>query len=292
MEKVLKEKATLKHYLLLTKPGIIMGNSLTAIGGFALAAKGFSLPLFAAMLEGLILIIGAACVFNNIIDRETDTKMDRTKNRPLARRLISIQNAAFMGVLLALLGTVILILGTSLLTTVLALLGLFFYVFVYSFLKYQTSYGTLIGSIAGAIPPVVGYTAASSTFDLGALILFVIIAMWQMPHFYAIAIYRQDDYAKASIPVFPQIKGMKKAKIHMVGYLLAFIGANAFLTLSGYTNSLFAVIMSLVGLLWLALSLQGFKAKNDQTWARKMFIFSLIVVMTLSIALPFTTACG
>lgn len=290
MENTLRKPLTLKHYLLLTKPGIILGNVLTTAGGYALAARGhFDLGLFLSMVLGLALIIASACVFNNYIDRNHDAKMNRTKYRALARGIIPHRKALLFGTSLGLLGTLTLALGTNLLTTCVALTGFFFYVIVYSLSKYQTTYGTLIGSIAGAIPPVVGYTAAAHTLDLGAFILFAIIAMWQMPHFFAIAIYRISDYTKASIPVFPRVKGMRKTKVHMIAYLLAFIMATALLTLCGYTTLTFMMIMALVGISWLVLALKGFSAKNDARWARKMFIFSLVVVTTLSVALPFTT---
>jgi protoheme IX farnesyltransferase len=290
MENTLRKPLTLKHYLLLTKPGIILGNALTTAGGYALAARGqLDLGLFLSMVLGLALIIASACVFNNYIDRNHDAKMNRTKYRALARGIISLRKALLFGTGLGLLGTLTLAVGTNPLTTCVALTGFFFYVIVYSLSKYQTTYGTLIGSIAGAIPPVVGYTAVTHTLDLGAFILFAIIAMWQMPHFFAIAIYRISDYTKASIPVFPRVKGMHKTKIHMIAYLLAFIMATALLTLCGYTTLTFMMIMALVGISWLVLALKGFSAKNDARWARKMFIFSLVVVTTLSVALPFTT---
>jgi protoheme IX farnesyltransferase len=290
MENTLRKPLMLKHYLLLTKPGIIMGNALTTAGGYALAARGqFGLGLFLSMVLGLALIIASACVFNNYIDRNHDAKMNRTKYRALARGIIPHRKALLFGTSLGLLGTLTLAVGTNPLTTCVALTGFFFYVIVYSLSKYQTTYGTLIGSIAGAIPPVVGYTAVTHTLDLGAFILFAIIAAWQMPHFFAIAIYRLNDYTKASIPVFPRVKGIHKTKVHMTAYLLVFIMATALLTLCGYTTPTFMVIMALVSLYWLVLALKGFSAKNDARWARKMFIFSLVVVTTLSVALPFTT---
>ena len=293
MEKTVRKPLTIKHYLLLTKPGIILGNVLTTAGGYALAARGhYDLKLFIAMVEGLALIIASACVFNNFIDRNHDAKMARTKFRALARGAIPHRKALLFGTALGLLGTFILLIGTNPLTTSVALTGFFFYVIVYSLSKYQTTYSTLIGSIAGAIPPVVGYTTVTGKLDLGALILFAIIAMWQMPHFFAIAIYRINDYAKASIPVFPRVKGMYRTKVHMTAYLLAFMASTALLTLCGYTTAVFMIIMTLAGLAWLILALKGFKAQNDKRWARKMFVYSLIVVMTLSVAIPFTTVAS
>lgn len=277
----------LKSYLMLTKPGIIFGNAVTAIGGFALASRShFDVPLFFAMLEGLCLIVAAGCVFNNYIDREKDEKMARTKNRALAKGLISPRNALLFGIALGLFGAYLLASFTNLATVSAALLGLLVYVFWYSFAKYRTVHGTLIGSIAGAIPPVVGYCAVTGRLDAAAVILFAIIVLWQMPHFYAIAIYRMQDYAAASIPVLPIVKGLRATKVQMILYIIAFITASAMLTALGYTGNGFLIVASLLGAAWLWLGIKGFKCASDKMWARKMFIFSLVVVMVQSIMIP------
>ncbi len=257
-----------------------MGNTLTAVGGFALAAKGaFDSWLFIAMLEGLAFIIASACVFNNVIDRELDKKMTRTQNRPLPKGVISPKIALVFAFLLGIVGVMILSLYTKLLTLIVALTGLVVYVLIYSFSKYKTSYGTLIGSIAGAVPPIVGYTAASQRIDLAAMILFAMIALWQMPHFHAIAIFRLEDYQKGLIPVLPLKRGMLTTKVQMVFYCLAFMIASLFLAFFDYTGPLYFVIMSFLGLAWLILSIQGLTCKDDKKWARKMFFFSLVIVI-------------
>lgn len=284
MEKIAKLTLTnhLKNFLVLTKPGIIMGNALTAVGGFALAVKGsFDSSLFIAMLEGLAFVIASACVFNNVIDRELDKKMTRTQQRPLPRGAMTPKVALIFATFLGIIGVFILSLYTNLLTLIAALLGLVVYVFIYSFSKYKTSYGTLIGSIAGAVPPVVGYTAVSHQVDLAAIILFLMIALWQMPHFYAIAIFRLQDYEKGSIPVLPIKRGMLTTKVQMVFYCLAFMMASTLLAFFDYAGPLYFVVMSLFGLAWLILSIQGLTCKNDQKWARKMFFFSLVIVIAL-----------
>ena len=291
MEKIAKLTLThhLKNLFLLTKPGIVMGNILTAAGGFALASKSSFNPwLFLAMFEGLAFIIASSCVYNNVIDKELDKKMVRTQNRPLPKGLISPLSALVFATILGFIGIIILSLYTNPLTLMIALMGLAVYVFIYSYSKYKTSQGTLIGSIAGAIPPVVGYTAVSQTFDLAAFILFMMIALWQMPHFYAIAIFRLKDYAKGSIPVLPLKKGILNTKVQMVFYCLAFMLTSTLLTLFDYTGSLYFVVMSLLGFIWLILSIQGLTCKNDQIWARKMFFFSLAIVMLLCILILFS----
>ena len=201
------EKATLpsytwsKTYCLLTKPRIIMGNIITASAGFALASRGsINFLLLLVTFIGLALVIASACVFNNYIDRNADKKMERTKNRPLATGLISPRRAITFALLLGLLGTFLLAFFVNPLTAALALFGFFVYVILYSFSKYYSIHGTLIGSVAGAMPPVIGYCAAANRFDMGALILFAMITIWQMPHFFSIAIYQLKDYAAASYP--------------------------------------------------------------------------------------------
>ncbi len=277
-----------RSYYLLTKPGIIMGNLVTTAGGFALACRShFDILLFLATMLGLGFVIASACVFNNAIDREHDQKMARTKNRPLATGLISVKNAITFAVILGILGAITLGYLTTIAAAATAVFGFVVYVLLYSFAKYHSIHGTLIGSIAGAVPPVVGYCAVTGNFDLGAIIFFGIIALWQMPHFYAIAIYRMDDYIKASIPVLPVIKGVRVTKIQMLIYVVAFIIASCMLTVTGYTGLIYLGVVILCGIAWLALSIQGFKAENDKKWARKMFILSLIIIMALCISIPF-----
>lgn len=278
----------IKTYYMLTKPGIIFGNIVTTAAGFALASKGrIDFLLFFQTLLGLALIIASAGVFNNYIDRAMDAKMDRTKNRALVTGSISTTSALLFGLILSLSGILILGFYTNPLTVFVALTGLFVYLVLYAICKYRTFYGTIVGSIAGAVPPVVGYCAVSNNFDQGAFILFMIIVLWQMPHFFAIAMYRYDDYSAASIPVLPITKGIYATKIHMVLYILAFIGTAVMLTIKGYTGNVYLVVAALLGISWLGLCIYGFTIDNNKAWARQMFIYSLVVIMGLCIAIPF-----
>ncbi len=282
--------ATTKTYWLVTKPGILLGNAITASGGFALASKThFDLWLLLVTLLGLSFIIGSACVFNNYIDRDMDEKMERTKNRVLVLGLIMGRQAMTFAIFLGLCGVFLLALLTNLLTVGIALFGFFVYVVLYSFLKYHSVHATLVGSIAGAVPPVIGYCAVSNHLDLGAILLFTIIAMWQMPHFFAIAIYRLGDYTKASIPVLPLKRGIYVTKVQMMLYLIAFMIASSLLTLFNYTGYAYLVVSALLGSIWLCLCIQGFTCDNDKLWARKMFFFSLITVTLQCFAIPFST---
>lgn len=285
MEKALvAKKIPYKAYFQLTKPGIIGGNAVSAIAGYLLAAqRHFSLGLFLAMLSGLSLIVAAACVGNNYIDIELDGKMERTKGRALVKKVIEPRAAALFGIVLALAGTLLLGAFTPLLTLGLALFGLIFYVAVYSPLKYRTHHGTVIGSLAGAIPPLVGYTSVTGHIDKAALLLFFMVALWQMPHFFAIALYRLEDYRAGAIPVYPLIKGVRATKAQMVIYTLAFAIVSLLLGTLGMTTHLYFISFSLLGGAWTILAMRGFKARSDKRWARFMFLYSLVVILLFTI---------
>jgi len=275
-----------KKHIVLTKPGIILGNIITTAAGFALASRGdIDYFLFVMTLLGLSFVIAASCVFNNLIDRHVDAQMARTKNRGLATGEVSCQSAIILGAVLGLFGAWVLFSYTNLLALLIALAGFVIYVFPYSFGKYRTSYGTLIGSIAGAAPPLVGYCAVTNSFDLGAFLLFLIVVLWQMPHFYAISIYRFHDYHRAGVPVLPVKQGMHMTKTHMVFYAGAFIIAALMLTLLNFTGYIYLGTAAILGLVWLWQCLKGFKCQNDAVWARKVFLFSLVVITGLCLAM-------
>ncbi len=277
-------KDVLGQFIALTKPGIIFGNMISVMGGFFLAAQGeANLPLFFATLVGLGLVIASGCAFNNLIDRDIDAVMERTRNRPLVRGTITPATTVGFATLLGLAGFTML-LGTNLLTAGLAAFGFAIYVGAYSlYFKRHSVYGTLIGSLSGAIPPVVGYCAVTGEFDLGALILLVTFCIWQMPHSYAIAIFRFKDYQAAGIPVLPVAKGVAVAKHHIVGYTVAFILASLTLPAAGYTGMAYFVVMLMMGLYWLKLGLNGYRAEDDVKWARGNFGFSILTVTVLSV---------
>ncbi len=276
--------ATLKDYYLLIKPGIIRGNLVIAIAGFILGSKdGFDFRLFLYLVAGISLVIASACVFNNVIDRNIDKQMERTKKRALASGSIPAINALTYGTALGLGGFTTLYLQTNLLTTLLGLLAFIDYVIFYGITKRRSVHGTLVGSISGAIPPVAGYTAATNRFDLGALLLFLIMVLWQMAHFYAIAMYRIKDYTAAKIPVLPIKRGMITTKKYILAYVAIFTLIAPLLGLFGYAGALYIVGSAALGLYWLWTGLFGIKTKDEELWARKMFLVSLIVILGMSI---------
>lgn len=275
----------IKNYYQLTKPGIIFGNAVSVIAGFFLASKGHhDWQLFLATLFGLSFVVASGCVFNNYIDRDIDQVMERTKNRPLARGAISPRVAIAYATILGLLGISILLVYVNLLSVLVSLVGLFVYVVAYSlWLKRTSWYGTIVGSISGAVPPVVGYLAVSNAIDAGAVILFLILVLWQMPHSFAIAIYRLTDYTKAKIPVLPVKKGIRITKLHMLVYVALFIMATLLLPVFSYVGYAYFFVMTLLGFAWLGLSVKGFWVTDDKLWARNMFVFSILIIVAFCI---------
>ncbi len=277
----------LRDYLLVTKPGIVFGNLVSVMGGFFLASRGH---VDAAMLMstavGISLVIASACVLNNCLDRNLDRMMARTQDRALAQGRISPAAAAFYAAVLGFGGAAILLASDNLLAIAAVLGGFAIYVGVYSpYLKRHSVRAPMIGSLAGAAPPLAGYCAASNSFDTGAVILLSIFSLWQMPHFYAIAIYRLEDYAAAGIPVVTVTRGIAATKRKIIGYILAFIAATLMLTFAGYTGYTYLAAAVSVGLFWLALAWRGYRTRDDRSWARSLFACSILVIFVLSLAM-------
>ncbi|SFN37237.1 protoheme IX farnesyltransferase [Izhakiella capsodis] len=276
----------IKRYLQVTKPGIIFGNLISVIGGFLLASKGsIDYTLFLTTMVGVSLVVASGCVYNNVIDRDIDRKMERTRNRVLVKGLISPKVSLVYATILGIAGFALLYFGANPLAMWLAVIGFVVYVGIYSlYMKRKSVYGTLIGSLSGAAPPVIGYCAVSHEFDAGALILLAIFSLWQMPHSYAIAIFRLKDYQAANIPVLPVVKGISVAKNHITLYILAFMVATLMLTLSGYAGYKYLVVAAAVSVWWLGMALSGYKTANDdRVWARKLFVFSIVAITSLSV---------
>lgn len=276
------------NYYLITKPGIVLGNLLTFAAGFLLGTRGtFDASLFVITFLGLGFIMASACIFNNYIDRERDQKMQRTQQRALVKGSISIRSALIYATVLGVIGFALLYIFTNTLALLTSAAGFIIYVLIYSLWKSRTVYGTAIGSLAGAVPPVVGYAATSGTIDLAAVLLFILLVLWQMPHFFAIALMHLNDYKKAGIPVLPLVHGIQRTKIHMVIYILCFIAVTLLFSILGYTGNVFLVVTGILGLGWLVLSLQGFIDKDDTVWSKQMFQLSLLVIGAICLIMPF-----
>ncbi len=271
----------IKPYLQLTKPGIIRGNLVAAAGGFFLASQGqIDWLLFFAVCLGTTLVVASGCVFNNYIDRDIDSVMQRTCQRELVQKVVPVSCALLWAVLLGISGFAILFYYTSAAAFAFAVLGFVVYVGFYSlYYKRHSIHGTLIGGLSGACPPVIGYCAVSPQFDLGSAILFLTFCIWQIPHSYAIAIYRFDDYKAAAIPVLPIQAGIARARYHIIAYIIAFAIASLALTYLGYAGSWYALAMGLLSLYWLYIAKVSFQKMSAEQWGKQLMLFSIICIM-------------
>jgi len=248
----------IKPYLRLTKPGIIKGNLVAAVGGFFLASQGqIDWFLCLVVCVGTTCVVASGCVFNNYIDRDIDGIMKRT-----------------------LIGFFTLFFFTSDIAFLFAVIGFVIYVGLYSLhYKRKSVHGTLIGGLSGACPPVIGYCAVTEQFDLAAATLFLTFCIWQIPHSYAIAIYRFDDYKSAVIPVLPIKVGIARARYHIMGYIVAFAIASLTLSYLGYAGSWYALGMGLLSLYWLYVAKVGFQKMSTAQWGKQVMLLSIICIM-------------
>lgn len=206
--------------------------------------------------------------------------MKRTCQRELVQKLVPVSHAITLGFASGIIGFATLYFYTSFLAFAFGLLGFIVYVGFYTlYYKRQSVHGTLIGGLSGACPPVIGYCAVTNQFDAGAVILFITFCIWQIPHSYAIAIYRFNDYKAASIPVLPIKEGVDKARTHIMAYIIAFAIAALALSYLGYAGSWYALGVGLVSMYWLYLAKVSFQKMPTEQWGKQLTVFSIVCIM-------------
>lgn len=283
-------KTDFKAYYRLTKPGIIHSNVMTAAAGFLFASPhSIAFGRLLATLVGTGLIIASACVVNNYTDQEIDSKMARTQKRALVQGTISGRNALLFAAVVGLLGSLALILWVNWLTLLIGIAAFIDYVMLYGYTKRHSVHSTLVGTLSGSASIVAGYTGATGHFDIAAFLLFLIMTFWQMPHFYAIGIFRLKDYKAAGLPILPVKRGIRETQTQILVYTAAFMMSIIALTLLGYAGYTFLAIMTALNIVWLYRGLIGFQAADPTAWARMMFGFSLIVLLVMSATLTVAT---
>jgi len=269
----------------------MLANALTAAAGFLLASGWlgyFHAGLFLALFAGSTLVIASACVINNYLDRDIDGKMERTKTRATVTGKVGRNGALTFCIVLGLLGLLILSVWVNWLTVIIIAFGFVDYVWLYGALsKRRSVHGTLVGSVSGAIPILAGYTAVVDKLDAGAVLLFASLFFWQLPEFYSISIYRKREYAAAGIPVISVVKGVRQTKFQIFVYTLLFVFSSVLLGVIGYAGVFYRLIMLALGLYWLWLAGIGVRTapKGDDAWARRMFHFSMIIILAYCVML-------
>ncbi|MAZ70048.1 MAG: protoheme IX farnesyltransferase [Porticoccus sp.] len=282
------EKAVWRDYLELTKPNVVALMILTTVIGMFLSVPGM-VPVNVLILGnlGIALCAGAAAVVNHVVDRQIDTKMARTVNRPVAKGRVEPVQAMVFATVLGLLGMAILLVYINPLTAWLTLASLVGYAGVYTlFLKRATPQNIVIGGLAGAAPPLLGWTAVTGEIHGYALLLVLIIFAWTPPHFWALAIHRKDEYAKADIPMLPVTHGEKYTKLHILLYtlMLLVISVLPFVTgMSGWLYLLGALALGVGFIYWAIVMMVGKKpnAGMDTFKYSIIYLMALFVIMLL-----------
>ncbi|MEC8382334.1 MAG: heme o synthase [Myxococcota bacterium] len=270
-----------KDLIALTKPSLSTLVVITAAGGWFLAPNdsGWEVGFFAVL--GTTITVGAANTFNQYLERDSDQLMARTKTRPLARQRLNPQLALWFGIVLTLIAIPMITLLANPLCGLLAGIALIFYVLIYTPMKRTSSFNTIVGAIPGAMPPLIGWTAATNAIDAGGLLLFALLFIWQIPHSLAITIYRQEEYNNAGIIVFPSVQGLNATRFQMLMYTMSIAALPPLLFLTQVTGWGTLIVGTGLGLWWLYAAWDGYSNEKGAKWARKFFFGSLIYLSGL-----------
>tara|TARA_Y100000389_G_scaffold44500_1_gene39203 strand:+ start:246 stop:1106 length:861 start_codon:yes stop_codon:yes gene_type:complete len=276
----------LKSYYILCKPNVVYMMLITALVGMLLAQE--TVPsisyMFIALL-GIALCSGSAAAINQVIDRSADASMNRTDKRPLPQGDISPIHASIFALVIGFLGALILYIFVNTLTMYLTIASLIGYAFIYTvYLKRATPQNIVIGGLAGAAPPLLGWTSITNSIDAYSLLLVLIIFIWTPPHFWALAIYRKDEYAKESIPMLPVTHGVAFTKLQIVLYtiILFLVSLLPYIVLmSGVIYLISALVLSSVFLYY---SIKLYLGEGDE-YAMKTFTYSIYYIFLIFIAL-------
>jgi protoheme IX farnesyltransferase len=282
----LKLKASWRDYLELTKPRVVALIMLTAIIGTLLATPGLP-PLDALIFGnlGIALAAASAAAINHLLDRRIDARMARTRQRPLPTGHLTPLRALTFALTLGVASMVILVAFVNVLTAVLTFSSLIVYAVVYTvWLKRATPQNIVIGGAAGAAPPVLGWVAVTNHLDAQALLLFLIIFAWTPPHFWALAIARRHDYAKADIPMLPVTHGVEFTRLHVLLYTVILCLVTLLPYMTGMSGLLYLAVALVLNTRFLSQAI-ALKRGSSDGLPMRMFRFSIIYLMWLFLAL-------
>lgn len=278
--------STIKNYYELCKPNVVLMMLITALVGSLLASKTLApLSLIAFAMLGIGLCASSAAVINQIIDRKADANMNRTENRPIPQGEVSVSHASLFAFILGVSGTSILVLYVNILTAALTLASLIGYAFIYTvYLKRATPQNIVIGGLAGAAPPLLGWTAITNSVDPNSLLLVLIIFAWTPPHFWALAIHRKEDYAKENIPMLPVTHGVKFTKLQIILYTIILILVSLLPFIVLMSGIFYLISASILGAIFLYYSSKLYLDENNEN-AFPTFVYSIYYIFLIFAAL-------
>jgi heme o synthase len=279
-------QASWKDYLELCKPKVVALMLLTSLIGMLLAT--YTVPAWDVIILGNLgigLMAGSAAAINHIVDQRIDIHMARTRNRPIAQGKVDTASAVLFAVIIGASGMAILMLWINALTAWLTLASLVGYALVYTmYLKRATPQNIVIGGLAGAAPPLLGWTASTGHIDGNALLLVLIIFAWTPPHFWALAIHRKAEYAGVGIPMLPVTHGDKFTKLHILLYSVILLAISVFPYLTGLSGEIYLVSALLLGARFIQWSIRMIRNSHKHA-AINTFKFSITYLMLLFVAL-------
>lgn len=282
----------LLRYYRVTKPGIIRGNLIHIIAGYLIAFEaGLTANSFIGATLGISIVIASACVANNILDAAIDEKMARTKRRELVAQTISRHTALAYAVALGAVGFAVLTSLTNMTTVLLGVIAYVWYVWIYGYAKRTTWLSTIIGAVPGALPAMAGYTAVTGTIDSMAWVLFAIVFLWQLPHFYGIAVMRRYEYKSANLPIISNTFSYATVRVHVylsVALYIASILAASYLRVF---NVLGIVLLITASVVWPAY-IHSRDVAEEAKWGKALFLSSLVFPILLVIASAITVVVG
>ncbi|MCS7171139.1 MAG: heme o synthase [Aquificaceae bacterium] len=281
VSKAIIYSSVLKDYIALTKPGIVVLVLITTLTGMYFAQRGFPDPLLVLWtLLGTGLASAGSAVLNQFLDKDIDALMERTKTRPLPSGAVSPKSALFLGVVLLMLSAMVMVSRVNLLSTFFVFLASFFYVVVYTLaLKRKSPLATEIGGISGSLPPVIGYSAVKGEVGFEALILFLIMFLWQPPHFWVLAIKYAEDYKRAGIPTMPVAKGVEHTKIKTLLYTAGLLPITLLPSIYGLAGHVYFTSALFLSLLYLLLTLRFVFSKKPN--GMLLFFYSVLYIALL-----------
>lgn len=275
---------TVRDIVSLAKPRITLMVLITTASGLALAG---GIPPWKAVLTllGTALVVGSANTLNCWLERDVDRFMARTRGRPLPAGRLNPSVALVFGLILAGVSIPVLTFGVNALTGVLAAIALVSYVAVYTPMKQKTPAALLVGSVPGALPPLIGWTAATGRLEWAGVALFGILFFWQLPHFIAIAIFREHEYTRAGFKVLPAVRGLRVAKAHALVHSLLLLAVTLTLVPLQVAGVAYLIVALALGVGLVAIALKGFRPGAGDKWARQLFAASLVYLPLLFSAL-------
>jgi protoheme IX farnesyltransferase len=269
----------------LGKPRITGLVVITFLGGLWLAPGEIAHWRTIMTLTGTALLVAASNALNMYLERDADALMERTRDRPLPRAIVSPEAALAFGTGLACVGIALVFLASNLLTGLLGILAIAGYVAVYTPLKRFSGAALFVGAVPGALPPLMGWTAVTGRLDAPGLALFAVLFLWQIPHFLAIATYRGADYARAGFKVLPLTVSVRVTRATMFVFSVVLVAVTIALEPLLVAGPRYAIVATLLGAVFIAWAAAGFRRAAENRWARSLFFYSIIYLTLLFVAL-------